>query len=283
MVSPKAYDGSEPWPVYAAYKVKPEGSLGQTSDVVVREYSPGRYPELLADLAKASDGGRDAIESFATRWGLLGIAGRETRREPVEWFVAHARGISLCFALLDLLYPADGSPFDAVALAEFFAPLRGTVVEPSFMTKWAFDGPLIDRSAPKVDAVSVTYGGSERVIGREWPLAVGQEATTAKQIIADIVTDNTKDLAPRLAVVEGKLTRLQVNSALLGMVYWHMANLVEENEQLSRCGAQDCGAFFIKKHGRQRFCPPDPWAGKGAESRCARRDRAPKKKTRGAS
>ncbi len=314
------------WPVYGSYEVRKDGYLWQPSELLVREYSPAGYPQLLTDLAKASDGSREAIENFALRWGslgyssLLGVArtraprtddlgqplerptarhliktrpprsmvGRETRTDPVAWIVAHARGINLCLDLLDLLYPADGTPCQASALDGILQPLRGHLVEtlvayePKPVERPAIAEPLIDRDAPQSNSVIVSVGEGSRIFARRWSIE-GSLEEAAKQIIADIVTANTQGMGPSLDLVEGRLVMVQGYDALIEMAYWHVARVAESKELLAKCEAQDCRHFFVKTDGRQRFCPPDPWAGKGAESRCARRDRAPKKKTRGAS
>ena len=66
---------------------------------------------------------------------------------------------------------------------------------------------------------------------------------------------------------------------LADAIYWHVASYATGERQLGRC--LECGRFFHKTDGRQRFCPHDGFDGIGRrQSRCGLRYRAKKARER---
>jgi hypothetical protein len=230
----------------------------------LRAYLPALKPQLATDLAKVRDGdGEDAVR-FARNWGLLGyrrmvLRARELAPErrdellahspgdPLPWVWAHARGVRICLELLDYLQLEDDG-----GLEHYIGPLQN---------------------------MSITFGNryTTAVVGH-WGDDDAQQI--ARWFVSDIVTSNLAGFRLELTTDFAITQRFD---ALCDVVYWHLAALAnrsvdrEVRRALRRC--DECGAFYTRTDPRQRFCPPAP-AEPGNESRCAKKARARRLRTR---
>ena len=116
----------------------------------------------------------------------------------------------------------------------------------------------------------------------------------ARQIVADIVSENISRLRQTLRLVDDpdrfgaeRSARLKLQysfTALIEVIYWHIARLAEQGDGVGVCQDEECGEFFHRTYQKQLYCPEprDPKQAdtrdgqqRGREqSRCMRRARA---------
>jgi len=91
----------------------------------------------------------------------------------------------------------------------------------------------------------------------------------ARQVRRSLINPNIKGISRVLKEVGGKDQSLLQFQALIEVAYWQLADVVDGG-RVRRCEASGCGAVFIQKDRRQRFCPP---RFAQQESPCAIRER----------
>ena len=218
------------------------------------------HPEIPGALLKVATGQESDLLAFVRHYGLLGydrawrfpeemIGARtwlkgsyDTRAarvgDPVAWVVAHARTVNLLFDLVGNLNDdtairmaidqltlresrADGSPTEHV---EYTAAQRG-YLRPS-QTRL--------RLMPPRDA--------------------------ALHIVSTVLERNLTGVSRTLLVEhqdDGRrgFTSLFRSRSLLDCVYWHLADAAAGG-WVRRCANPRCGAFFVAKSDRVKYCPP---------------------------
>ena len=250
---------------------------------VARQYFAILYPQLPFEIAKLSSSGPEAVQNFASTWGLLGyerlffqdqaesfthprrpgeedyrngveqmiktarggIAAERFGYEPLAWVQAHAYGIAWIIAVYKDLEEANA---EAVTHAVMRLPrVSTTSSNRKLECALAWDGPI------------------------PYEIAVPIKLTNVAQTIRIIINHNLRGVARMVSNVrtpENRGMPLFSFSALVQYAYWHLANLFDHCINIAQC--QSCGYWFAQTDQRQRFCPPPPSQRK---SRCGTRAR----------
>jgi hypothetical protein len=256
------------WPVREDYYIRDGYLCGK--EVVVREYDPLDYHQIVAEFAKLREGDDGALVQFARRWGSLEGEGYIPPRwteddwtdedevrpqgyvtspsDAVHSVWGYVRSVRLVLELNHYLQRGDRD-----GLARFLDSYR----VPSGKSRKKMgqeEGPLIAWE-------SLIVGG--RVQERfSWGQPVGEAAVAvAEDIMTTIVSDGLTYMGHELAC---RPFRVLPNwSNLLAAIYWHLANIVAGSRPLIRCQDPTCGALFLQTDRRQRYCPaPTGWTGK---------------------
>ena len=90
----------------------------------------------------------------------------------------------------------------------------------------------------------------------------------AKYLRREIINKNIQNIRIALQPDGNSERSFFVSQSLIEMAYWHLQNHVLGGT-IKQCERNGCGAYFIQKHGRERFCPEPKQSGSKNESRCA--------------
>jgi hypothetical protein len=222
-----------------------------------RRYLPMAWPEIPRELAKVASGRESDVLDFVRRYGVLGYArawrleelvgawllegGHEEgdptlHGDPVSWVVAHAQTVRL---VLELMGHLD----DATALRAFLDTLKVTQV--------GHPEHYVYRVARRGDL----YAMEMRSVSRgKHPLEV------ARHMIETILNRNLTGVS-RVLIVEHQdnghqgFASLFEPRNLLDCAYWHLADAAIGG-WVRRCANPRCGAFFVAKSEKVKYCPP---------------------------
>jgi hypothetical protein len=248
------------WPKASTYRVRggvirPYGAVSY--------YRPEDIDKLPFEIAKLADGDDGSLTEFARRWGLFGYGELQRRiaaqllppgyyglwgarsvkpGEPVEWVLTQAQNLRLCAATLKDLDDGHGL---ADAIRSYFEATEG-----SYWTLFKDPAAVLDGTLTA-------------------PLP------TAKLVVENIISDHTSGITERFLFENGGRVSYGF-TAMIEVAYLHMRRHFEKTSPVGECA--DCGAFFAKTHGLQRYCPPDS---DEAESRCSYRQRYKRVKAKG--
>lgn len=244
-------------------------------------YLPMARPEIPGELAKAATGRESDILTFASHNGLLGYPqelldtrllglarlsvpdeGEEEpplRGDPLPWVLAHARTVQL---VLDLLARLD----DDQELRVFLQTL--TVRTGNLET--------IDFNCARRGYAYQMHSTRAQRPG-EGPRDV------ALDLVATLLNEGLRGGVSRCLVVEHQKDKRQGFSSLfqfhnlLDCVYWHLADAAAGN-WVRRCKNPKCGAFFVARSEKVKYCPPQfvPGFENKSVSQCMNRDKARK-------
>ncbi len=218
------------------------------------------HPEIPSALVKAATGQESDILAFARHYGLLGYAqawrfpeeliGAHTWLkgsydttaarvgDPVAWVVAHARTVKL---LVDLL----GSLSDDAAI--------GMAIDQLKVRRSHADGSHTE---------DLEYHAAERgyLRPRTTQVASMPPRDTALHIISTELRANLTGVSRTLIVErqnDGRqgFTSLFTPCSLLDCIYWHLADAAVGG-WVRGCANPRCGAFFVAKSDRVKYCPP---------------------------
>lgn len=225
----------------------------------MRNYMPMARPELPAELAKVST--EREVLTFVERYGLLGYTqawrleeaagmatlysgGEQAKQpsapgDPVGWVIAHAQTVKL---LLDLI----GSLDKEAALRE---QIESLTVERTQSGGTHISNVIVTRVARR---------GYLRPSQMEMRPTPPREA--ALWIISHVLDRNLTGVSRELVVEyhdDGQrgFTSLFTFCNLMDCVYWHLADAVVGG-WVRRCAYPRCGAFFVAKSKRTKYCPP---------------------------
>ncbi len=259
------------WPVAEGYQLIDGCMCGMVGGKVVepnrlhshtccRSYLPMAYPEIPGALAKAATGQESDILTFVRHYGLLGyerawrfpeelIGARTWLKgsydataarigDPVAWVVAHARTVKL---LLDLL----GSLNDDAAI--------GMAIDQLTVRRSHADGSHTE---------GIEYQAAERGYLRPQTVQVADmpPRDAALHIISTELNTNLTGVSRTLIVEkqnDGRqgFTSLFTPCSLLDCIYWHLADAAVGG-WVRGCANPRCGAFFVAKSDRVKYCPP---------------------------
>jgi len=213
-------------------------------------------PELPRELSKAATGEEDDVLKFVHRYGLLGYRQAWRREEqagvvaqypqseqaeqpkapgdPFGWFVAHAQTVKLVLGLIGALDESD------------------TEVRKQFESRPEFE----------VGKSLISYRYARRGYLDRWKSRVmsNEPRFIALSIVRNVLDANLSGIS-RCLKVEGRdekseiLTHLFQPRNLADAVYWHLADAAVGG-WVRRCADPKCGAFFVAKNVRVKYCPP---------------------------
>jgi hypothetical protein len=216
-------------------------------------YDPATRPELVQALAHVCDEGEPGILRFTNDYGLLGYQDlvrvrKYHRGDPVEWVFAHARTVKLCLELTRLLMRRDRKGLEAYLQ----------------VGEWGYQFSCATRDVVSDRGFFVTHGDI---------------FDQARYIRRGLINANIRGISPFIRVVKKGTTERETASfgfsALIEVIYQHLADVVTQGRAIRQCAADDCSALFVQTHKSQRYCAP---MGKQKESPCARRMRARRQK-----
>ena len=246
------------WTVYREYALV-EFHVISTDGAIRREYDPfadrgGKGTRLLTQFAGIRDD--KALLRFVWYWGLL----QEGGREPLPWLQAHVRQVGLVLELAkrlqdgDNLRPVlDAHGYDGATLT---LPMVGA--EPYLWNIEYFSVDAIRQRSKKITAQQTFRGTPDEV---------------ARRIIATAINSNLSGTGYRL---DPDTLRPQLEAEdLRGALYVRLQDVVAGG-QLVLCKNPNCQRVFVRRHKRQRFCPP---TGEAKTSQCG--DTYRKRKERG--
>lgn len=284
------------WPVFERYAIakRPEivgklmeygtgekpGSLKylESGGRVVKTYRPADYPEIAMSLAYLWNMEDECLDEkrllqFASKWGSLGYGVCDPKtfsphllgsveatevflrdnRDPLDWVAAHAYGVRVC---LDLLWLLGGHDTDALRqyIGKLFVGSR--TENPPWALGMKLTWHLLFHPVGRVDQTLNEYSGS--------PL--GNQRDVARDIVSWIVSPNLAGIRQGLVVTDRRF-RLKAEGSLVGMAYWHLAQMASDMVNVRQC---PCGRYFVPSDARQMYCPPSEGR---TESKCAKRFR----------
>jgi len=246
-------------------------------DRTTREYFPMATPGVLGEFSRLPIGDEAALCTFASRWGLLGFDGPDTRRsldvqgDPVAWVWAHLAGVQTVIRLHRLWRRRDS---DGVLQA-----VKGQRISRANRAAFSNINGLLDRRqfveaqdsltqglAPAAaddktnwPGLSVIYGDRRRITFILYPQPrPGEEPLAiAWRIMSDVVNPNVRGVFPQMGrFVESASEAARVVQgwdSLLSVIYRHLFEIVVGGN-VEEC--RECGTPFVQTDGRQRFCPP---------------------------
>lgn len=196
-------------------------------------------PAILNALVKVARGKLDVMK-FSHLWGTLGSGSSEAAQrhlgDSVDWIESHAETIERALTAHDLLRRHDTEAIRQMVekLPQRAVAGLGRLTVPFF----SFATP---------EAFALYQSPSARASDRE--------------IIEDVISETFKaNLAgahPSVRFELGEFRHVLVFSRPIVAVYW-MAAAALSNELVRHC--EYCGAPFVVKEPRQRYCPStEPW------------------------
>ncbi len=266
------------WPVAPDYRID-DGQVCPLAEGRVipagsftgcRSYLPMREIGLPAELAKAATGHEADVLAFVRRYGLLGygpavfheplISARHLegdhsenapplQGDPIAWFTAHAKTVKLVLGLIGSLE----KDLDVRAAIDLLRVKDGQ--RESIEYDYACRGHLRP-TRHRLARVLTTADGEYHDANRAEP------RTVARNIIANVLNENIKGVSRHL-VVEWQMddTDAEGFSSLFGphnlldVIYWRLADAAIGG-WVRRCAYPRCGAFFIAKSLKAKYCPP---------------------------
>jgi len=252
--------------VHAEYFVEPnvKWSSGPACGMLVgcgaptKWFAPFVHSELPGELAKLRTATDADILVFAERYGQLGFQGSHNGEwlewgkvgriryggDPLEWIRAHGRGAHICLEITEALSkkPKESSRRLEALIKEYSDATYGV----------------------PVGVYEVAYRSSGSVTLAQSP------EQDARSLRREIINRNLRGVQRYVSVdSETKRDRSYFHGSVSAVVYWHLANLIDQGT-VKRCEAEGCGAVFIQDDPRRRHCPPQ-WGQQ--ESPCALRQR----------
>jgi hypothetical protein len=219
-----------------------------------QSYSPFDFPQLPLHLAKLKDGNKDLILEFVHTWGLLGYtqlmdcSSPESREalwgkvnrgsDPINWITHHAKIIEIVLHLLDRRskFQRNGQPkilWDAI---QYIMQDHTALITPDII-KYAL-GHL---NSPLPDSITRKNNGVKEKVAK---------------LFKGILESNIVYLQDSLLIEDnGNIIRSKSFSALLPVIYSHLADAVTGQRSYTRCSFEECGNYFIQSDPRQRYCP----------------------------
>ncbi len=229
------------WEVCSAYTIQ-EDRLYPMGDA--REtYAPMRYMELPSEIAKLPSGDTKAVLDFAKTYGLMGYAALHPKTpadgqtqaggEPLTWIWAHAQGLKLCFDLSMYLYTQDEAKLDAY-----------------------LEAYRAGKAVRGLQPYAAVIASRDQVVHQRWLRQADSSAVKlARDIRRQLINQNIVGIHRAFQDVDGRDQAHFVCSALVEAAYWHLGETVlEQRHPVLRC--EGCGAAFVQRDPRQRFCPP---------------------------
>jgi hypothetical protein len=250
---------TQTWYVQPHYEIRDQVLVHkiESPSEIGASYPPIAHPTLASELAKITIADEGAIVKFASRYGHLGYAQLKPEEnlegDPLPWVWAHVRTLQICFELIWLT--EHGSK------KQIYEYLRG--MQPPGTASSEFIAPK--QTIACRDTVQSVQWGKFKPGGRE----------AAIDVLVDILNRNAGGITQTLVATEKCPRRYYRFSALIEMAYWHLSNAFLE-DNVARCHAKGCGAYFIQTDQRQKFCPSyfDPRSERRyIESACAIRER----------
>ena len=269
--------------VYGQYVVR-EGILRPADPHSERRYFPAAAAAAVRDLAAVAPGSEAHAIKFAQRWGILGNFSNTMSGEPVAWLWAHASGIRMVLQLATLIHDnADeaiagcltaSTEMHFSAVEELQRCLTGNDAKGAELAAQAAFAASRTLSDEPDELPGVVYGlPTERVGYSSFPPQPERLKDAAKHAIETILNRNQAAGVHReIRYEDDTPTARFASPSLVGYIYHHLAEIISGPS--SEC--RYCGTPFRPTHGRQRFCPPEPWVREGGESRCALAYRARK-------
>lgn len=276
------------WPVHEGIEVR-DGLLRPVHEHVIEKvYPPAAAAAAVRDLRAVVPGSESHALAFAKRWGLLGYGPRRLgwpTADPLAWFWAHANGVRLVFDLEQAIRRGDEAKIaeslkphlhedgDADLIHGISRRLdSGQHAEAAELASRVF-GKRVSGGYP-----GVVYGNVQRPSFVLFP--TGDWMEIAKRAIERILNSNLSAGVHRQVSYREDHPEIYFRSPnLLGYLYHHIADIL--SGPLLEC--RYCETPFRVTHGRQRFCPPEPWVKKRnpkGESSCALKYRARKSASR---
>jgi len=155
----------------------------------------------------------------------------------VKWIEAHARTVDTILTLKHALEEPGEEKLGQ--LRDFLRKEKG--------------GPFAEEG--RVFGTTVSY--------IDWPQ---NPRRVALDIIRDLINRNIRGISWQLQIEGTKLGPTLHFSALIQVVYWHLAELVRIPAAVKRC--KECDRIFLAENPRAEFCPPENGA---TISRCRSR------------
>lgn len=275
------------WPVAKDYEIRD----GEVRAVGISSlfYNPYDEPDLPVLLAKMSKGDEDDILEFTRSWGLLGYkryapssrdgfvkrgADMAGLYEPLDWTMAHARGVQIAKDLLAFM-KSDKN----VELAKFLSEIEIASSPKACIWKQLQDEgepPICEVHEDELPAEGPAQGSrvyyftcgikgqikSYVVFGE-----LHNDKAVAWAIFKYIVGNNISAMSP-VPISGGKRNSMEMPlryEALSDVIYWHLGDMAAHDLGFRQC--LHCRDYFVPSDGRQKYCPP-PRRGR-AESSCA--------------
>lgn len=204
-------------------------------------YHPLSEENIVQDFSSIAN--ENDILEFAKTYGSLGYKyfpkpDKGITDDPVSWILTHAKTVNMCKRLQYYINTNDSTSLD-----DYINDLNN-------------------------NASFTFYGNQEKIVSHDF-CTKGDVFELANFIVRVIVNENITGIHRTLQYFDGKNKSFFSFRALIEVIYWKLANVIDGGI-IKKCEAEGCEGFFIKTDKRQRYCPPK-FAQK--ESACAIRER----------
>ncbi len=237
-----------------------------------KSYRPTESETVLAEFGKIGWEDGEAVAAFARHYGHLG--GLWEYRDPMG---DASRTISRMLTAAEakdgaFVLPSAKEPLPAIWREA--ATVRTCLRLIEYLQGRAREGlaDYLRSMAQATDRAGFTVEiAPGRVVvlevdldRKDWPVQV------AADIVLQVVNKGLADsptATPFRMSLESDGSRFRIGysfQSLLQVIYWHLARVAagEGGRSVARC--EECGRFFVKTHGKQRFCPSP----EGGQSLC---------------
>lgn len=224
-------------------------------------YYPFDFINLPNAFAKI-DNVQSAID-FIEKYGYLGYYAindnsyeTSAKGDPIDWILTSAKTVRLTLYLIKAIQENDSEKIMTVLdSAAITVPYK------------LFSG-LSDGDKPK--AILLVKGQNTITVSYNRDIWLYDPLTHAKNLINDLINDNTKGIRRRIVIKKRKTKDEifkpipQYSANALIEVVWHLIGdaylLSFENEGKGIRTCEECGLPFIVTDNRQKFCPGDQFS-----------------------
>ncbi|MFO0706712.1 MAG: hypothetical protein U0412_07635 [Nitrospira sp.] len=286
------------WPVASRYEIR-DSILLPAGSAEWRSYYPATQKTIPIQLAKIKVGDEKALLAFAKKYGSLGFTetlpfavpsvlakqllhsedeilsmlmescglsdmkmwkawiANGCAGDPLPWVWAHIQTLKFCIDLDPYIEAEDDEELSA-----FLRNYQGVD------TRSTKQLGLVPNAAIQHESRfhTLTFPFRSKVSSG---LTVSGFARFARR---ELINKNLSGIRIGLEPEGSREKSYFAFRSLIEMAYWHLHNQIAAGT-IKHCERPGCDGFFVRTHGRERFCP-EPTTGPKNESRCAVLDRA---------
>jgi hypothetical protein len=235
----------------------------------LKDYRPSDCPKLPEMFARIRDGNEADVKKFVHEYGELGhdrLAMKQGHKEwcvggdPVDWFFAHVKTVRLCLELTKLLQDDNAGRRikECLKTQGTNGQLTYAILSQWVSNRWPIDVPGYKDPIELARATRRSLiNGNTRYIYHYFH---GVRVRTKRKLRGAWVEDEDG---------HGDEARVCGFTALIEVIYQHIANAVMNGNQVRQCKNDRCGRYFVPSTKRQEYCRTS--CGKSARERDRRR------------
>ena len=219
----------------------------------LKDYTPADCPELPQSFARLHDGNEADILKFIHQYGTLGhdrIALKQGHPEwcaggdPIDWFRAHAKTVSLCLRLSKLLQNKDGVGIRACLKTQGTNNLLTYAVLSEWTeNSWPMDVPVYPDPIDLARAIRRSLINANTQYIR---CDLHGVRVRTKQKVDDEWGEGWPD--------NGDEASVYGFTGLIEQIYQHLKNDVRNGSRVHQCKNDRCRRYFVPRNNREEYC-----------------------------